>query len=295
MSPSWSLSDVTVISVSYNSSAVLSDMIASLPKGVRTIIVDNSGQDAEALRQLCDSTGASLLSNGANLGFGVACNTGAEAATTEFLLFQNPDTLVDPGAIEALLKTAAQYDEKTVLTPRIANSKGRPNFKRRSVLLPRSEWLPSGWPASEQEVPVVSGAAIFVRRSLFQDIAFDPNIFMYHEDDDWSLRIRAAGGRLIFVPEAHMSHRSGHSSGRNPDIARFKAFQLAKSKSYALKKHNVRLPRARTIVEAYVQMLNPVNLFNARRRARCLGFLHGALHPEKSYASPKDLVNRRPQ
>ena len=291
MSSSFSPSDVTVVSVSYKSAPVLERMIASLPDGVKVIIVDNACEDAEALEALSGRLAVKVLTPKKNLGFGRACNLGAQKASTEFLLFLNPDAAVEPGSIEAFLEAAGRYGPQTAYTPKIANSDGSPNFKRRSVLLPRSEWMPRGWPEEECEVPVVSGAAIFVRRAYFETVRFDPAIFMYHEDDDWSLQVRADGGRLIFVPGALVVHQSGHSSGRDDAITRFKAYHLGRSKVYAFGKHEIPYSKPKLLMQAFGQLLLPHNLISSRKRAKHLGFLEGVLWPHREYRSPKDIKN----
>lgn len=275
MSSPHTLSDVTVITVSYNSAPVLKQMLSSLPNGVKTIIVDNAGSDGAALNELAQSPAVKILRNEKNLGFGRACNYGASHADTEFLFFLNPDSVVQPGTVEAFLAAAGRHPPQTAFTPRIANSNGSPNFRRRSVLLPRREWLPRGWPEVECEVPVVSGAAIFVRRAYFADVQFDPNIFMYHEDDDWSLRVRAAGGKLVFVPVAHVVHMAGHSSGRDPEITRFKAYHLGVSRVYAMQKHGRPLARIRCLAHAAGGLLSPFLLFSSRKRAKQAGLVAG--------------------
>ncbi len=289
----FTVSDVTIVTVSYNSSSVLRKMLASLPDGVKTIIVDNSGQDRQALVELSDTYDVELIKNPMNLGFGVSCNIGAHAAQTKYLLFLNPDTIVHEGAIEALLQAAENYNNNTAFAPKMDDGLGKPYFKRRSVLLPRNEWLPSGWPKTECEVPVLSGAAIFVSKSFFSEVSFDPAIFMYHEDDDWSLRVRALGGKLVFVPTSHVSHMSGNSSGRDPLITQFKAFHLGKSKRYAFKKHDVHLGKLRCYLEAYSQLFLPQNIFSSRRRAKCKGFLKGVRKYKNVFVSPKVLQKKQ--
>ncbi|OBY25771.1 hypothetical protein A9D60_04905 [Leisingera sp. JC1] len=267
-------------------------MIASLPDGVKVIIVDNACEDAEALEALSGRLAVKVLTPKKNLGFGRACNLGAREASTEFLLFLNPDAAVEPGSIEAFLEAAGRYGPQTAFTPKIANSDGSPNFKRRSVLLPRSEWMPRGWPEEECEVPVVSGAAIFVRRDFFLSHGFDPSIFMYHEDDDWSLIVRAAGGRLVFLPSALINHQSGHSSGRGNLITRFKAYHLGKSKVYVFRKYGIPFPKQRLLVQAVWQLILPHNLFSSRKRAKHLGFLEGVRKPNKNFLSPEEMISQ---
>ena len=161
--------------------------------------------------------------------------------------------------------------------PRIVKPNGRTEFKRRSILVPRAEWLPHGPPDGDTPIIVLLGGAIFVRRSAFEAIGgFDPAIFLYHEDDDISVRLRQQCGPVWFVPGAQAHHMAGHSSGRSPAVAAFKGYHMARSRIYALAKHGGRWPWLRTFANALIGLILPHNLFSARRRAKHLGQLRGA-------------------
>ncbi|MBT8155108.1 glycosyltransferase [Epibacterium ulvae] len=283
-----SVNDITIVTVSYNSSPILPDMLNSVPKDSRVIVVNNGGSDTGALETLSAQFGFQLVNSEKNLGFGGGCNLGVESATSEFVLLLNPDSQLCDGTLEILLSASAKYGTNTAFGPRIESPDGSADFKRRSVLLPKSDWLPRGCPKEECEVPVLTGSAIFARRKLFHDIPFDPEIFMYHEDDDWSLSVRKQG-KLIFIPAARVRHQAGHASGRDPLITRFKAFQLAQSRIYAMEKHERPHPRLHTTLKAFLGLLSPENLFSARRRAKSFGFYEGARKSAKKYTSPWDM------
>lgn len=265
-----------MVSVSYNSAAVLGDMLASLPSGAARIVVDNGGSDDTA--GIAAAHGARLVRLDRNQGFGRGCNAGAALAGSEFLFFVNPDAALDEGCIERLVAAADTRPDASAFNPRIANPSGRVEFKRRSILLPRAEWLPQGVPGAVTEVPALAGGALFVRRACFEAVGgFDPAIFLYHEDDDLSIRLRGSCGPLLFVPEAGVRHRAGHSSGRSAAVARFKGFHMARSRIHALAKHGRPLPWLRTFAGALGNLVLPHNLLSARRRAKHWGQVQGAL------------------
>ncbi|MFK0337586.1 glycosyltransferase family 2 protein [Agrobacterium sp. 16-172Ci] len=273
--PNLSAADVTVISVCYRSEDVVREMIASVPELTPVILVDNGGNSR--LHNFPENRNIRVIKLDKNEGFGRGCNAGAQAATTPWLLFLNPDARLTKGAIEALLIAAERYPAASAFNPRIANSDSTPYFKRRSWLLTRRQYMPRGWPAQDGPVFTLSGAAIFVSRAIFDDSkGFDPNIFLYHEDDDLSLRL-AKIGPLMFIRDALIVHTSGHSSGRSPEIARFKAYHMARSRIYTGKKHKRPFPFLSTLCQAVFLFLSPAMLFSPRRRAKALGFFQGII------------------
>lgn len=272
-------SRIGIVTVCYRSMAVLPDMLRTVPDGVPVVLVDNAGEDADdALRALAERHGARLIVNAANRGFGVACNQGAAELDTEFLLFLNPDAALAPDALERLLDAADRYPQASAFNPRIASPRGAPQFKRSTHLLARSQKMPRGWPETDREVNVLSGAALMVRRAAFEAVGgFDPAIFLYHEDDDLSLRLRATCGPLIFVRDALVTHLEGRSSARSPAVAAQKAWHMGRSRVYTMRKHGRPLAFAGALTSAIWQVLSPVVLLSKRKRAKQLAFLRGVL------------------
>ena len=267
---------VTIVTVSYNSLAVLPDMLKSVPSGTRVILVDNASTDPEALQKLAEAHGATLHLNTENVGFGPACNQGAAMADSEFLLFLNPDAELQPGAIDALVEAAARHPNASAFNPRILDGRGRQSFRRGSKIRPR-ERLRGPIPTQDAEVSVLAGSAIFCRRALFEEIGgFDPGIFMYHEDDDLSLRLRDHGP-IMYCHAARVVHLSGHGSPRLPKTAAFKAYYSARSRAYALAKYGHPRPLLNTLLAAVFRVLGPDTLLSKRKRAKNVGYLKGAI------------------
>lgn len=274
--PANALSRVTVVTVSYRSAPLLPDMLASIPKGVAVVVVDNGSGDATPA--IAAARGARLVALPVNQGFGRGCNAGAALAATEFLFFVNPDAMLLPGAIERLVGAADALPAASAFNPAILRHSGKVHFRRRSLLVPRTEWLSGAAPRSVTELPALLGSALFCRRDCFIKVGgFDPAIFLYHEDDDLSVRMRKDCGPAYIVPEAQVRHQSGHSSGRDTATAWHKGYHMARSRIYALAKFGRPLPRIRTIGRAVAELALPHNLFSARRRAKQFGLIAGAV------------------
>lgn len=268
---------ITLITVCYDSMAVLPAMLASVPAGTPVVLVDNSPYADPALTDIAASRGATLIRNERNLGFGTACNIGAMRATTEFLLFLNPDSILSDGALEHLTQALDRFPAASAANPRIASADGSPFFRRRSLLIGRSEWLPRGWPPETCEVPTLSGAALIVRTSAFNAVGgFDPAIFLYHEDDDLSVRLRAIGP-LLFVREALVTHLGGSSTVRSAETAAFKAYFMGRSRVHVARKHGIRFARPRAVAAALGQLALPTAWVSPRRRAKQWALLRGTL------------------
>ncbi|MCB1344016.1 MAG: glycosyltransferase family 2 protein [Rhodobacter sp.] len=266
---------VTVVTVAYNSSGVLGAMLDSLPDGTPCVIVDNASRDRAALRALADRPGVSLIENPANEGFGPACNRGAAGVTSEFLLFLNPDARLAPDTLDQLIAAADAHPEAVAFNPRFQDDAGQGAFKRSCHLLPRSQWMPKGTPAADCALPVLSGAAYFVRRAAFEAVGgFDPAIFLFFEDDDLSLRLRGLG-TLRLARAALVTHTGGGGSAPDPRIEGFKAWHFGWSRIYASRKHGRTGAYVKTLVRAIPRALSPRTWVSAPARAERWGYLRG--------------------
>lgn len=271
----YSLSDVTIISVCYYSDTVIGDMVDSVPSVAPIILIDNGCTNK--FDKLPRGRSINIIKTELNEGFGRGCNAGARLATTPLLMFLNPDARLREGALQALVDAANHYSNASAFNPRIANGYGRAYFKRRSYLLPRRKWMKKGWPSNDCEVPVLSGAALLVPKRYFDAVqGFDKEIFLYHEDDDLSLRLREYGP-LVYVQKSQVIHANGHSSGRSPRIAYFKAFHMAQSRVYTGRKYRKIFPALTTFLVSVLLLGSPINLVSRRRRAKALGMLVGSI------------------
>ena len=273
------ISRVGIVSICYNSMAVLPDMLASVPKNIPVVLVSNAGEDDNSpLAELAKLHGTTLIINKSNKGFGSACNQGADILKTELILFLNPDTILKPNAINAMLAAVDAFPNAVAFNPRIISSSGTPFFKRKSHLLPRSMKMKRGWPKADCEVSILSGAAMLVKKSIFEEAGgFDPAIFLYHEDDDLSVRLSKKFGKLYFVRDALVMHLQGRSSARSPEVAALKAWHMGRSHVYVSHKHCRPMPFMRPLLKALFQLFSIQMLISRRKRAKQCAYLKGVI------------------
>lgn len=152
----------------------------------------------------------------------------------------------------------------------------RRRFRRWSRLLPQSDVWQGPAPEVDCDIPILSGACIFVRREHFERIGgFDPGIFLFHEDDDLALRLRQAGVRLRIASKAVVDHAEGNSSVRSVESGRIKGEAMGRSLVYVMNKHKLPLNVPGELLRSYLKLLLPHVLFNAARRAKLRGFIRG--------------------
>ncbi|WP_237048187.1 glycosyltransferase [Lentzea guizhouensis] len=187
------------------------------------IVVDDASPDDSA-DKLAACTGVRLVRTPRNLGFIGACNLGAENAKSELLLFLNNDTEVTRGWLEALVETANSDDRIGLVGAKLVYPDGTLQEAGGIIWSDATGWNygRNGDP-NDQAVNVVrdvdycSGAAILVRRDLFERIGgFDTRFApAYYEDTDLAFAIRASGHRVVVQPESVVVHHEGISHGKD--------------------------------------------------------------------------------
>ena len=271
------LSDITIITVAFNSAGPLRGMLETVPEGVQVIVVDNGSSDVDALTLATSQfPNVRTISAKENLGFGGACNLGAADAKTEYLLFLNPDTRLENDTLQTLLSAAKAYPNASAFNPKLIDDDGRLRYKRHNHLLPRARKMPRGMGDSPFEVCVLVGAAIFVRRENFEEIGgFDSAIFLYFEDDDLSVRLEQECGPLMIVPAAVVTHARGESSGPSTAMSAFKSWHFGYARVYTTVKHGRPWARTSSFVTALRKLLNLGMITDPEERAQRWANLRG--------------------
>lgn len=245
----------SIIFVTYNSGEVIADALRSVPSGTEIIVVDNASTDDSV--EICRALGATVLEMPKNLGFGTACNRGAEAATAENLLFLNPDARLEPGALDALADALHRYPDAAAFNPRILNEDGSQFLRRRTILLPRPYLFRPPAPTGDEKIITATGAALLIRNDVFSEIGgFDENIFLYYEDDDISTRIIKKGYDVFYIHSSVVVHKIGKSTaGHETDTSSyFREYESTRSRIYVSRKHGIRIYRRWELLKSKIKL-----------------------------------------
>jgi GT2 family glycosyltransferase/Flp pilus assembly protein TadD len=213
----------------YNQFPLTRDCIASIRlrtnKPYELIVVDNGSTDgtAEYLRNLKD---VRVIRNEENRGFPAAANQGIAAATGEFILLLNNDTVVTTGWLERLLNAFDRDPQLGLVGPSanfVASAQRIPAGYGELEDLDGFAWdLAKAESGRVEETDRLVGFCLMARKALVDQIGPLDERFGIgnYEDDDWCLRARAAGWKCGIVRDAFVHHR-GHATfdAANIDLA----------------------------------------------------------------------------
>ena len=170
----------------------------------------------------CAQDDIKIINSGENLGFGKANNLAAKNASGEILWFLNPDTKIIPENIKELLNKFSSNPKVGIIGPKLITESGNIqgwiagyetnlwNLIRNNLGFPKSKKI---WESEEKkEADWVTGAAMFIKKDLFQKLGgFDEKFFMYFEDEDLCKRARQTGYKVIYCPNFIVRHLGGKS------------------------------------------------------------------------------------
>ena len=213
-------SRVSVVTVTHHSGRVIGDCARSVAPAARVVVIDNASDDDSLAIAAAILPAATLIRNRVNGGFGAGCNQGFARVETEFALLLGPDSTIDGRSLALLVAAADAYPRAGMLGPALVAADGHiePShdlglFERMTAGKRRDTATPPEGPLSADHL---SGAVLLVRMSALRQVGgFDPAIFLYYEDDDLCLRMRAGGWSLVLVPEARATHIGGGSTRVN--------------------------------------------------------------------------------
>jgi N-acetylglucosaminyl-diphospho-decaprenol L-rhamnosyltransferase len=208
---------------------------------VDVVVVDNGSSDGTAELMREEFPEAELLELGRNLGFGPALNRAVEERPGDPLILLNNDVECEPRFVEAMLAAAEGVDTVAGVlvqeaAPNLIDSAGV--VADRTLMgfdYLHGEPLEAALRAPPPLGP--SGGAALYRLDAFRGVGgFDERIFLYYEDLDLALRLRAAGTGCRLAGEARALHAYSASSGA---ASAFKYSHSGWSRGYMLRRYGV--------------------------------------------------------
>ncbi|MBX7105263.1 MAG: glycosyltransferase family 2 protein [Gemmataceae bacterium] len=238
------MATVATIIVNYRTADLVVDCLKSLAleRPGRVIVVDSGSPDdsvarlksAVALNEWADW--CTILPLERNVGYAAGNNAGMRHAAEigpkpAYYWLLNPDTVVRPGALAALLDFMAEHSEVGIVGSRLEDPDGtvqRSAFRFPSILgelegglrLGPVTKLLQGWviapPARDidHQTDWVAGASMLIRQEVVESIGpMDEGFFLYFEEVDYCNNALRHGWPCWYVPESRVVHLVGQSTG----------------------------------------------------------------------------------
>ena len=242
--------------------------IGNLPN-LRVVVTDNASGDGSvekierAIREENMASWAELLPLPANGGYAYGNNAGVRRALQsdappDYFLLLNPDTVLRPNAIQALVAFMRAHPDAGIVGSRLEDPDGTPqcsafNFPNAWSELDRGlrlgiisrliedKLVRRPIPDEPCRVDWVAGASMLVRREVFEHVGLiDEAYFLYFEEVDFLLRAKRAGFDTYYVPESRVVHHVGASTGVSDErkvAKRVPDYWFDSRRRYFLKNH----------------------------------------------------------
>ena len=243
--------DLSIVILNWNVRDLLDRCLASLRSdhyALEIIVVDNASHDDSVAMVRAKYPQAVLIANAENRGFTGGNNQGIAAAHGRYVLVLNPDTEVLGDALDRLVAYLDNHPDVGALGPQLLNpdrsiQSSRRRFPTLTTAFFESTWLQGLAPrgilthyymddvpsAHTHEVDWLNGACTVFRREVLDRVGvYDAqNFFMYSEELDLCRRVKEAGWKIVYLPEAQVIHYVGQSSDQAV-AARHIYFQTSK-------------------------------------------------------------------
>ena len=214
--------DATVVIVNYEGrgrlGACLDAVAAQTGVQFDVVVIDNDSPDG-SWDEALERPGVHLERNLHNVGFGRACNRGAELGHGRHIALLNYDSTPEPDWLARLVavldadpSVGAAQGDRHERARRGVNTAGNALHYLGFAWAPAADEPPDGAP---YEVAVGSGASLLVRGEAWRETGgFWEEFFLYHEDVELSWHLRLLGWRVVAVPGAVTWH--DYEFHRNP-------------------------------------------------------------------------------
>lgn len=220
--PAPEVSKASVCVINYNGEGSLERILGSIREQGRAldevILVDNASTDRslEIVRSGFPEVRIVRLSE--NRGPGPARNAGIREARSRYVLVMDNDVALAPSCLEHLTRALVAYPSAAAAMPRvlyahdpeIVQYDGAGYHFIGLMTLENPDTPVSVAPSRVRPIgSLVTAAFLLDRERVGTEEPFDESFFIYQEDHDFAVGLRARGWELISVPEAHCYHGSG--------------------------------------------------------------------------------------
>ncbi|MEK7545756.1 MAG: glycosyltransferase family 2 protein [Patescibacteria group bacterium] len=254
--------DLSIVTVNWKVADLVGELLGSIASNkedlaLEVYIVDNDSkdhiEDVVAKFRARSDVPVTLIRNDRNLGFAKANNQAIRRCSGRVVALLNPDTRVTKGALKRTLEWMAARPDVGIIGPKLLNHDGSlqesvrkfPGLIDQALILLKLQHV---WPSAppfrtylakdldygkEQDVDQLMGAALFVRRKVFESVGLlDERFFIWFEDVDFCKRAKAAGWGVVYLPTVQVIHHGGASFAQAMTLRKQRYFTSSMAKYF---------------------------------------------------------------
>ncbi len=252
------MSDISIIIVSYNTRDLTLKCINSLLNensnlNKEIIVVDNASTDKTVeslltlqgkIKKTKSKIELKVIKNDKNLGFSKAVNMGIKVKNGRYVFLLNTDCRVEKQTLKKLIDFSNNHKDAGVVAPQLLNTDGSiqascfklPTIKRALLQFwfGKEKILDKYAPTKEKfsEVESVVGAAFLITPLALKKVGLlNERYFMYFEDLEYCRRVRNAGLKVYYYPNAKVVHKHG-ATAKKFKFSKQREWLISSSKIY---------------------------------------------------------------
>jgi GT2 family glycosyltransferase len=236
---------VAVNIVTFNSARDIQACLESLQRQTYTDfdvhVLDNASND-DLLKMVEPFDIAYVTRSRVNTGFSKGHNELARRFPSEYVLFLNADTVLNPDFIDVLVRALDARPDAASASGKLIRMDGKTIDSTGILMLREQRHLDRGADQPDtgqfdtaEDVFGPSGAAAMYRRTALDDVAvdgqyFDEDFFAFREDADLAWRCRLQGWNSIYVPSAVAQHRRRVTPERRSELPKMINYHSVKNR-----------------------------------------------------------------
>ncbi|MCW3095531.1 MAG: putative glycosyltransferase [Chthonomonadaceae bacterium] len=223
--------DLSIVIVSYNTCGMLRDCLNALPAATEgliteTFVVDNNSPDDSAAMVAAEFPEVHLTASKENHGFTGGNNIALRHVVGRNVLLLNPDTEAAPDSLTLMSRYLDTHPDVGAVGPKLLNTDGSLQPSGKPLPTPWRDFLghtglwklkpglsESMWHYGREdfdtawETDSVTGACLMTRKAILDQVGLlEEAFFMFYEEVELCWRIRRAGYKVLFLPEARVVH-----------------------------------------------------------------------------------------
>lgn len=236
---------VTIVILSWNGQKYLEkflpSVVATAYQNCEIVVIDNGSSDTTCLFLAENYPKIRQIVHSKNWGFAKGYNVGLKQIESDYFVFLNSDVEVTPDWIQPMVDLLESNNHIAACQPKLLSFNNKEYFEYAGAA---GGWLDSfGYPFAKgrifdvcekdlgqynqsKEIFWASGAAMFVRSSVFFEMqGFDEFFFAHQEEIDLCWRMQLAGNKIYSCPAAVVYHVGGGTLPRGNSLKTFLNFR----------------------------------------------------------------------